>query len=255
MWRNVDLAPDANGFVYPEMAWDPEHLSMVLLADFVQVPDQVPAPAPLWWTTFTAGLTLQLPDHDHNDLELRELTHLIEYRSGDIREALAQRSNIAKYYQGILSFTRFTHPYTVYLINAAVRIGQFQAMHYKRIFDRPRPSHLSPSLMPPFYVPGHASFPSGHATQAYLVTACLKQVMASAGASVQEALDRMAIRIARNREHCGLHTRSESVAGEYLATQTFLILQQMATVPNSRMKRIVDEATKEWLRWTPSTYF
>jgi len=50
-------------------------------------------------------------------------------------------------------------------------------MHYKYQFDRPRPSQISPLLMPPIEVPGHASYPSGHATESWLLTGLLTEIM------------------------------------------------------------------------------
>jgi membrane-associated phospholipid phosphatase len=50
-------------------------------------------------------------------------------------------------------------------------------MHHKMKHNRPRPSRLLPALMPPIDPPGHAAYPSGHATQAYLMALLLAQVM------------------------------------------------------------------------------
>ena len=49
-------------------------------------------------------------------------------------------------------------------------------MSYKNMYQRPRPSQLWPELMPPIEVPGHASFPSAHATQAYTVARLLQTI-------------------------------------------------------------------------------
>ena len=60
-------------------------------------------------------------------------------------------------------------PATHQLVTIANVVGQFVVMHYKMDFKRPRPSQYSPAILPPIEVPGHASFPSGHATEAYLI--------------------------------------------------------------------------------------
>ena len=85
----------------------------------------------------------------------------------------------------------------------------------------PRPSYPAPALMPPIDPPGHASYPSAHATEAWLVVRALKEVMP---VEAHEALDRMAERIARNREVLGVHYPSDSAAGKDLAAQTFPLL-------------------------------
>jgi len=116
----------------------------------------------------------------------------------------------------------------------ARRIGQFQAMHYKLVFNRERPSQLSPALLPPIEVPGMASFPSGHATESYLIAMCLALVMPAAASTqppptsvptpppppppLGSPLERMAQRIARNREVLGLHYPSDSVCRQDIGT-------------------------------------
>jgi hypothetical protein len=86
-------------------------------------------------------------------------------------------------------------------------------MYYKGTFNRPRPSQLCPALAPPIAVPGHASFPSGHATQSMLMALCLIDVLPvvptpnTAGNVWEEDLKVLAHRIARNREIAGLHYR------------------------------------------------
>jgi membrane-associated phospholipid phosphatase len=135
-------------------------------------------------------------------------------------------------------FSPSSHPWTFRVARTAIVVGEFVAMHYKRKFNRARASQLSPALMPPIAVPGHASYPSGHATQGYLLSSMLQQVMpaevnatlnpttgAVTGTSPACLLDRLAERVARNREVLGVHYRSDSVAGKDLAAKTFSVLQ------------------------------
>src|SRR5260221_3832364 len=114
-------------------------------------------------------------------------------------------------------------------------------MHVTLMFNRPRQSQLSPALLPPIAPPGHASFPSGHATEAYLMALCLEEIMPAAADTgplppnplpqnpppppvLASPLERMAQRIARNREVLGLHYPSDSKAGKLLAKRSFDIL-------------------------------
>jgi hypothetical protein len=152
-------------------------------------------------------------------------------------------------------------PWTRDLVEIAQHVGQFQAMHYKRSFNRPRPSQYSPALLPPVDPPGHPSFPSGHATEAYLTALCLAKVMppaASAPAMTKpkpgappvaipdsSPLQRMAQRIARNREVLGLHFPSDSAAGKKLAEESFKILMECPTIKDPT-NGIIAKAKKEW---------
>jgi hypothetical protein len=159
--------------------------------------------------------------------EIDELVDLIEYRPGVLSEALMQRDNMLDYWRAILSFSRNSHPATFELARAALKVAQFMAVHFKWHFKFPRPSQLSPALMPPIDPPGHASYPSGHATEAYLLSAVLKLVMPN---EADTALDRLAERVARNREVLGLHYPRDSEAGKVLAARVLPFFLACETV-------------------------
>lgn len=179
---------------------------------------------------FTTGFP---PLKKELDAEFEELIGVMEYRAGVLDEALGQRDTFLPYFQGVLSFNATTHPYTTGMFRIAELVGLFVSMHYKAYFNRVRPSVLCPSLMPPVDVPGHAAFPSGHATQAYLTAFCLKDVLPeeavhsykqgkavlAPGGLPTGPLFRLAERIARNREVLGLHYPSDSRAGRTLAAK------------------------------------
>jgi membrane-associated phospholipid phosphatase len=127
-------------------------------------------------------------------------------------------------------------------------------MYYKNIFNRARPSRFSPDLMPLIDPPGHASYPSGHATQARLIALCLEQVMPDAIIPVAapppplldpvaelSPLRMMASRIARNREVAGVHFPSDSFIGRRLADGSFNIMMRLQTVND-----LITAARLEW---------
>jgi hypothetical protein len=254
--------PNAAPTQFPRRYWTSFHYSVAVLGEFVQATAPAAAGLPMiQWNSQSlhdelAGI-LAAADVTR---ELIELGELVEYRSGVMSEALQQRENLLRYWRGILMFNKRSHPWTCGLIDVALRVGQFQAMHYKRSFNRPRASQFSPSLLPPIDPPGHASFPSGHATEAHLMALCLKEVMpleASAeaipGNPDSAPLQRMAQRIARNREVLGLHYPSDSAAGKKLAEQTFRILKECPSVKDVQpaaptTPTFISEAKKEWGR-------
>ena len=153
-----------------------------------------------------------------------------------------------------------SEPYTHDLVEIASHIGQFQVMHYKRHFSRARPSQYSPALLPPIDVPGHASFPSGHATEANLIALCLEKVMPAAVNTPaappppppplpfpgRSPLQQMAQRIARNREVLGLHFPSDSKAGMFLAEESLKILMKCKSI-NHPTDGLLVKAAAEWL--------
>jgi hypothetical protein len=199
------------------------------------------------------------------DAEIRELIELIEYRPNATAEVLAQRNNIGGYFQGVLSFNRASHPATFELVWAGLRIGQFQALWYKSKFDRARPTSVSPYLATLFDPPGHSSYPSGHAVEAYLVAFLLEQVMPLE--LVQPPLSKgplraMANRVARLREIFAMHFRTDSTIGEKLARESFRIMLRCSSLgvtapagagPNNRLPDgalkaggLISRARQEW---------
>ncbi|MFO1024945.1 MAG: hypothetical protein U1E70_07180 [Acetobacteraceae bacterium] len=241
--------PDANPLKpikFPELAWDASLHGVAVLADFTQT--QVAGK--YWWQ----HIVLNPPGNPVPD-ELDDLQRLAEYRPEVMAEAVAQMTDMVGYWAGLLMFSPYSHPWTFRVARIAIVVGEFVSMHYKRKFNRPRPSQLSPLLMPPMAVPGHSSAPSGHATQAYLLSGLLSQavvpVMPEAvttkldptGIAVADTLlDRLAERVARNREVMGLHYRSDSECGRDLAAQTLDIL-----LVTPMCVAALKEAQKEWV--------
>ena len=87
----------------------------------------------------------------------------------------------------------------------------------KAKFDRVRPSVLDPTLQPVIDVPGHPSYPSGHAAQAYLVAYLLSDI----DPATPNAYFTKASKIAIRREEAGVHYGSDTLAGKSLARQVY----------------------------------
>ena len=87
-------------------------------------------------------------------------------------------------------------------------------MHLKDKYDRVRPSYLDPSLSTSIAVPAHPSYPSGHSTQIHV----LAHFLAAKYPRHRDAYFRSAHDIAVNREHAGLHYKSDTTYGQEIAT-------------------------------------
>ena len=85
----------------------------------------------------------------------------------------------------------------------------------KNHLDVKRPSELDCRVVPLIPVPGHASFPGGHAAATYALATVLGRLM-NADEAQRRALGRIARRISKNRERAGLHTRLDTRAGRRL---------------------------------------
>jgi membrane-associated phospholipid phosphatase len=119
----------------------------------------------------------------------------------------------------------------------------YTAMYWKGVHKRLRPSQRLPMLRPPIEVPGHASYPSGHSTQATLIALVTGVALGTKSANpaaqakaktLANSLNGLAARIARNRELGGLHYPSDTDGGLKLATAVFNFIESDRTKPAGR---------------------
>jgi membrane-associated phospholipid phosphatase len=208
--------PGVNGVVldiaaYPIKRWSPSWSAALLLQEFASLPwsGTVACPAPAAPGTLGG--------------EIKDLIRAAEDERADaMGEILGQSQEFVTDFVAALGIAPNSYPATTRLLYAAEAIGAMVAMHFKEIHKRPRPSHKCPALLPPIPVPGHPSYPSGHATQAHLMALFARDAMpAAVKAGMETVLIGLADRIARNREIAGMHYRSDSVAGKTLATNTY----------------------------------
>ena len=231
--------------VQPPRAWSTFHYSIVLLTDFARTwTPTAGAERPALDTLLAAATSVA-----GAIAERANLVEAMEFRPHVLTEALAQKDGFIVYFRGALSFSKATHPATFFLVHAASRIAEFVAMFYKDMYQRPRPSQLWPELMPPIEVPGHASFPSSHATQAATVALALQAVVTSpvTGSvimvpSANDITTRLAQRIGRNREVLGLHYPSDSAAGRDILAPAIWAMMQTC----SKIGALITAAQAEW---------
>ncbi len=103
----------------------------------------------------------------------------------------------------------------------ALSFASHVEMRLKHAFACPRPVELSPQIQPMIPTPGHSSWPSGHATEAFVTATLLQALLQAAGRHgdrYEEQLQRQAARIAVNRTVAGLHFPVDSAVGRLLGT-------------------------------------
>ncbi len=98
---------------------------------------------------------------------------------------------------------------------------QYFVVKYKKRFSRPRPNQLEKSLNLVVPNPGHAAYPSGHATQSMLMALILSEL----DPAHQEQYHAYAKAMAKRREIAGVHYPTDSSAGQKLAVQIFTALK------------------------------
>jgi hypothetical protein len=118
---------------------------------------------------------------------------------------------------------------TIELIEAALRLANFVEMRVKHALACHRPNELSPQVQPIILTPGHGSFPSGHATENYMVARILWELWGKREQAVGEQLMREAARIAVNRTVAGVHFPVDTAAGQMLGLTLGQYFVQRAT--------------------------
>ncbi|MGH6627335.1 MAG: phosphatase PAP2 family protein [Burkholderiaceae bacterium] len=144
-----------------------------------------------------------------------------ELREDRGSEILTQMQPQGPFWGSIIGLQPHRHKWTLELVTLALLMTSDIEMRFKHAFACPRPMELSPQIQPMIATPGHASWPSGHATEAFAVATVVEALLQSAngtGARYREQLQRQAARIAVNRTVAGLHYPVDSAVGRLLGT-------------------------------------
>lgn len=83
----------------------------------------------------------------------------------------------------------------------------------KEMYNRPRPYHLDKSINPVISPPRHPSYPSGHATESYIVAYWLSEKNPDKKQFYMDTAKEISV----NREYAGVHFREDTEFGMYLA--------------------------------------
>ena len=217
-----------------DSSWTGDWYAWLMLVDFartVELPYVKPAGAltsKQLWVKTPAETQATMSGAPNDDEELKQLVRLAEDERADaLGEIIDQDRGFIGYFMAAMSISPRSHPVTCRLLFIGSLIGAYVSLHFKGLHQRRRPSQRAPALLPPIEVPGHASYPSGHATQARLMAKCVEAALPTAPdikGPLGDVLDTLAARIARNREIAGLHFHSDTVAGRTLADHAFSIL-------------------------------
>ncbi|WP_208738477.1 phosphatase PAP2 family protein [Bradyrhizobium vignae] len=181
----------------------------------------------------------------------------VHERAAALDDIVSEADEFISKFLHLVSATATTHPATSRMLIVADALTALITMHYKAHFNRPRPTQVVPGLMSPIQHGGHASYPSGHATQAHVFAALLTEVIppslgvpapapgVAGRTTIGKTLGALADRVARNREIAGLHYRSDTMAGVTLAAAiTDKILLDRTYLP--KFRELVDNARREW---------
>lgn len=145
--------------------------------------------------------------------EIRHLHDMKWQRNERLPEIVVQQTDIMSFYGLAVPMGYSTHAWTMGLLNA-VHDAVFRIeAHVKFAFSTARPIVLSRQINPAIQTPAHSSFPSGHSTEAFALSAFIGQLYFGAHNS---NLVQIADRIAVNRSFAGVHYLVDNAAGATL---------------------------------------
>ena len=168
----------------------------------------------------------------------QELNEHYDERERRREEIEWEMDHLARSYQTTLLIGPEAYSKTWQLMNTMSDLALVPVMHFKKRFARARPNQIDPTIDPLIDVPGHPAFPSGHATQNFLIAHFLSEVIGD-DAELIARVFAIARRVAENREWAGVHYRSDTEAGEELAREIFPIMRRAFAEP-------IKAAIEEW---------
>jgi hypothetical protein len=178
-----------------------------------------PTPHPL--------VTLVAPPDATYVRQIEQVLSWSELREDRMPEILVQAESTMGFWGSLIPVQTERLKSTRELLDAAVRLAMFVEMRFKHHLACWRPIDYSPYVQPAITTPGHASTPSGHCTEAYVIYEVLKALLNSQTEDGQPCPARSALnrqfrclveRVAMNRVVAGLHFPVDNLAGRVLGT-------------------------------------
>ncbi|MHC2107213.1 phosphatase PAP2 family protein [Methylobacterium sp. CM6246] len=195
--------------------WDPDLFALAIVPQFMK--------AKVGTKTWDAAITMPGPAAITQPMIDDLLILAITERPDALAEIVQQHQNFQICWMQLLNISRASHPLTYLLMKLIARCGELAMMVLKlRNPTRPRPSQVCPTLYPPVSVPGHASYPAGHALIGSLTSACLAELVPAHA----QALSALATRVGFNRVIAGLHFRQDVDVGLDLGQQLKPFIKQ-----------------------------
>lgn len=158
----------------------------------------------------------------------QQLAYIHSYsdlREDRASEIMAQLAPPIAFWSSVANLHPNRTRWTIELLDAALRLAMFVEMRFKHALACRRPVEYSPQVQPMILTPGHATLPSGHATEAHIVAYVLWRLLKKAeppppappkNPAWGDQLMRQAARIAINRTVAGVHFPVDSAAGQLL---------------------------------------
>ena len=172
-------------------------------------------------------LLLDPPPEDDSETTVSEIQYLktLSQSRGSRDIILIHKENLdpLKRFFEVLNINREDFPKLNALINRIAENSYFYILYHKQKFSRIRPYQLDSDLTTVIDGPPHPSYPSGHATQGYLVASILAELFPAGDPRISQIIE-LGKGIGIRREIAGVHYSSDTQAGIALAKQLQPIL-------------------------------
>lgn len=211
---------------FRDAEWDPDLRAITILPEFLA--------QNIGGQQWQAAVALPPPTYPVTPKMIDEVLVLaVAERPEALGEIVEEDQNFQLRWLQLLNMSATSYPHTFLLMKLMARVGEFTMVKLKLQYSnmagaapppywyQPRPSQVCPTLYPPVTVPGHPSYPAGHALIGTLTSECLADLLPQ----YKEPLRALAARVAMNRVIAGLHYREDIDAGAKaaVALKPFLI--------------------------------
>jgi hypothetical protein len=170
---------------------------------------------------FIQSLTIDTSPLDNTHHEIRDLINKKKKRTKERIKDIKKENNDDPTLQFLFSRfniqdkkTQDTMIKVVHKINPII-------LYLKKHFNRVRPSFMDKNIKPVIDTPNHPSYPSGHATTAYLIAYLLPKKNFTKNYKIAD-------KIAVNREIAGVHYKSDTAYGKYLSKKLYKYIKQLS---------------------------
>lgn len=207
----VTRVPNAK---FREAEWDPDLRAMAILPEFLAMR--------IGGKDWQTAVALPPPTYPVTATMIDQLLVLaVAERPEALGEIAEENQNFQLRWLQLLNISPTSHPHTFLLTKIMARVGEFTMVMLKLQYPnpdgvapppswyQPRPNQVCATLFPPVPVPGHPSYPAGHALIGTLTSDCLTDVVPQ----YADPLTALAARVGMNRVIAGLHYREDIDAG------------------------------------------
>lgn len=205
----IILATTVRAGNFPISAWDASYLRNIPQATALMERE-------------SKHFRVEPPPSDDSEVTRAEIQHLRQLAdnrtSEDIILITKEHLDPYKRFFEVLEIEQQDYPQLEKLIRYIASESYLPVLHFKHKFSRTRPYQIDRTLVTVIDGPPHASYPSGHATQAYLIALILSDMFPSNDPHIARLLE-LGKGIGIRREIAGVHYPSDTKAGIDLAMQ------------------------------------